>query len=65
MEFRKPIPVVIKETGEDAMAIYCFNGGTFENDLWTVALCETGDIITVRTDQIKMHVNKTFDIGKL
>lgn len=48
MEFRKPIPLVLKETGFDAMAIYCFNSGTFENDLWTIALCETGDIITVR-----------------
>lgn len=64
LEFKNPIPVIIKETGVEAMAIYAVTGGTFENDLWTVVLCEGGDIITVRIDQIKMYNNKTFDINK-
>ena len=62
LEFSKPIPVIIKENGKEAMAIYCVSGGTFENDLWTIALCDGGEIITVRIDQIKMYSNKTFDI---
>lgn len=64
LEFKNPIPVIIKETGVEAMAIYAVTGGTFENDLWTVVICEGGDIITVRIDQIKMYNNKTFDINK-
>jgi hypothetical protein len=63
IEFKKPIPVIIKENGKEAMGIYVVHGGTFENDLWTVALCDGGDIITVRIDQIKMYTNKTFDIN--
>lgn len=62
LEFKKPIPVIIKETKQEAMAIYATSGGTFENDLWTVVLCDGGDIVTVRIDQIKMYINKTFDI---
>jgi len=64
LEFRNPIPVIIKETGQEAYAIYVANGGTCENDLFTIVLCDGGDIITVRVDQIKMYVNKTFDISK-
>lgn len=62
LEFKNPIPVIIKENSKEAMAIYVVPGGTFENDLWTVALCDGGDIITVRVDQIKMYNNATFDI---
>lgn len=63
MQFNSPIPVVIKENNAEAMAIYVVQGGTFENDIWTISLCEGGDIIHVRTDQIKMYNNKTFDIN--
>ena len=64
LEFKNPIPVIIKETNQEAMAIYAVSGGTFENDLWTLVLCDSGDIITVRVDQISMYSNKTFDINK-
>lgn len=63
IEFNNPIPVIIKETGAEAMAIYVNSGGSFENDIWCVVVCEGGDIIHVRTDQIKMYNNKTFDIA--
>ena len=60
LEFRTPIPVVTpKGTG---YVIYVTNGGTFENDIWTVALEEGGRILHFRTDQIKMFKNATFDI---
>ena len=63
LEFKNPLPLVIKETGEEAMGIYVTSGGTFENDLITVALCKNGDLITCRIDQVSMYNNKTFDIG--
>jgi len=62
LEFRNPIPVIIKETGQEAMAIYATNSGTFENDVWTIALCDGGDIITVTVSQIMMYKNATFGI---
>lgn len=63
-EFKNPIPLIIKENSKEAMAIYVITSGTFENDIFTVVLCDNGDIIHVRTDQVKMHNNKTFDITK-
>jgi len=49
---------------QEAMALYVTNGKTWENDIWCIVLCEGGDIIHVRTDQVKMYNNKTFDITK-
>ena len=59
-EFKNPIPVVVGD--QDGYAIYVRCGGTFENDIWAVALCNGGRILHVRTDQIKIHYNSTFDI---
>lgn len=64
LEFRNPIPLIIKESGVEAMALYVTTSGTFENDIFTVVLCDNGDIIHVRSDQVRMYVNKTFDITK-
>jgi hypothetical protein len=33
LEFKNPIPVIVKENGKEAMAIYTTSGSTFENDL--------------------------------
>ena len=63
LEFKTPIPVIVEENKE-GYAIYVTNGGTFENDIWCVVLCEGGDIKHYRSDQIKMHNNLTFDIIK-
>ena len=62
MQFKKPIPVVIKETKQVGYAIYAESGGMFENDLWTVVLCEGGIVRHYRTDQIVIYKNATFDI---
>lgn len=62
IEFRNPIPV-ITPLGS-AYAIYVTNGGTFENDIWTVALEEGGHVRHFRSDQIMIHSNATFDILK-
>lgn len=59
-EFKNPIPV-FTDLG-DGYAIYVRDGGTFENDVWAVALCDGGRVLHFRSDQIQIHVNKTFDI---
>ena len=63
LEFKTPIPVIVEEDKE-GYAIYVTNGGTFENDIWCVTLCNGGDIKHYRSDQIKIHNNLTFDIIK-
>jgi hypothetical protein len=60
LEFTTPIPV-ITPLGE-GYAIYARDGGTFENDIWTVTLIEGGIIRHFRTDQLQMYKNATFDI---
>ncbi len=55
LEFSTLIPVVTP-VGE-GYAVYARDGGTYENDVWTVCLCRGG-----RTDQIRMHKNATFEI---
>lgn len=60
IQFSTPIPV-ITPLG-DGYAIYARDGGTFENDIWTVALTEGGDVRHFRTDQVQMYQNATFDI---
>jgi hypothetical protein len=62
LEFKNPLPVVID--GEDGYAIYVTNGGTFENDVWCVVLCNGGHVRHYRSDQIKIHANATFNLCK-
>ncbi len=59
-EFTNPMPVVTPLG--NGYAIYMRDGGTFENDIWTVALEKEGQIFHFRTDQVKMYKNATFDI---
>jgi hypothetical protein len=61
LEFTNPIPVLTVDN-QEGYAIYARDGGTFENDIWTVVLCNGGIIRHYRTDQIKVHKNLTFDI---
>lgn len=63
LEFKKPIPVIV-EQNKEGYAIYVINGGTFENDIWCIVLCESGLVRHYRTDQIRIHQNLTFDIKK-
>jgi hypothetical protein len=63
LEFKHPIPVIV-EDGKEGYAIYVSNGGTFENDIWCVVLCEGGIIRHYQSDQIKIHKNATFGITK-
>jgi hypothetical protein len=63
LEFKNPIPVVVEEN-KDGYAIYVTNGGTFENDIWCVVLCDGGIVRHYTTDQIKIYANATFGINK-
>ena len=63
LEFKHPIPVIV-EANKEGYAIYVSNGGTFENDIWCVVLCEGGVIRHYRSDQIRMHHNETLDLKK-
>jgi len=63
LEFKNPIPVIV-ENNKEGYAIYVSNGGTFENDIWCVVLCEGGHVRHYRSDQIKIYENLTFDIKK-
>lgn len=62
LEFKNPIPVFTPIGG--GYAIYVTNGGTFENDIWTVVMENGGNILHFRSDQIRMYQNATFDIKK-
>ena len=64
LEFKNPIPVMLKETKQLGYAIYVTNGKTFENDIWCVVLCDGGTILHVLTNQIVISSNKTFNITK-
>lgn len=60
LEFKKPLPVITPHG--DGYAIYVSNSGTFENDCWTIVLCESGEIKHYNTSQLKVCKNGTFDI---
>ncbi len=60
-EFNNPIPVVV-EGNKEGYAIYVRDGGSFENDIWCVALCNGGVVRHYRSDQILIHINATLDI---
>jgi hypothetical protein len=59
-EFKDPVPVVT-EFGP-GYVWYVRDGGTWENDVFTVVLEEGGAIKHFRSDQIHIHKNGTFDI---
>lgn len=63
LEFKNPIPVVV-EDNKDGYAIYVRDGGTFENDIWCVVLCNGGFVRHYRSDQIKIFTNSTLGITK-
>lgn len=63
LEFKNPIPVIV-ENNKDGYAIYVTNGGTFENDIWCIVLCDGGMVRHYRSDQIKFHHNATLDLVK-
>lgn len=60
-EFNKPIPVVTPMG--DAYAIYCTSNGMLENDEWTCALIEDGQIRHFLTNDIKIWSNGTYGIN--
>jgi len=63
LEFKQPIPVIV-EDDKEGYALYVTNGGTFENDIWCVVLCDGGHVRHYRSNQIRIYNNLTFNIKK-
>lgn len=57
----KPIPVIV-ETDKEGYVLYIQEGGQFENDIFTVVLCDGGIVRHYNTQQIRIHKNATFEI---
>lgn len=62
LEFKNLIPVVT-ELG-DGYAIYVASSGSFEDDIWCIALCDGGQVRHFLSSQIKIHANSTLGIKK-
>lgn len=60
LEFKNPIPLITPHGL--GYAIYVSNSGTYDNDIWAVALKETGEIKHYNTSQLIMCSNGTFEI---
>jgi hypothetical protein len=58
-----PIPVIVEENKEGYL-LYVESSGTFENDVWTICLCESGIVRHYLTNQVRIHKNATFGISK-
>ena len=61
LEFKNPIPVIV-EGDKEGYAIYVTNGGTFENDIWCVVICDGGIVRHYLSNQIRIHKNETLGI---
>jgi hypothetical protein len=59
-----PIPIIIKQTGQEGYVLYVESSGMFENDVWTVVLCEGGEVLHVVSVDCLIHNNATFGIKK-
>lgn len=62
LQFHTPIPVVTEHG--DGYAIYVESGGPFENDCFTVVLCDGGVVRHYLSHQIKIFANSTYEINK-
>ena len=60
-EFNNPIPVIVEENKEGYI-LYVTHSGMFENDIFTVVLCDGGFIRHYNSSQVKVYKNATFDI---
>lgn len=58
-----PIPVVVMGD-KNGYLIYVSDSGQYENDIWTIVLCEGGIVRHFNTSQVVVHHNATFDIVK-
>lgn len=61
-----PIPVVVVDghLNQEAYLIYVESSGAFENDIWTIVLCDSGKVLHVNTSQVRIHQNATLGISK-
>jgi hypothetical protein len=60
-EFKNPIPVIVEGNKEGYM-LYVTNSGMWDNDVFTIVLCEGGIIRHYNSSQVRIHKNSTFEI---
>lgn len=58
-----PIPVIV-EKDKEGYLLYVESSGQFENDIWTVVLCDGGIVRHYTTKQVAVYINATFEITK-
>lgn len=60
--FDTPIPV--KTIHGEGYVLYVESSGMFDNDVWTVCLCDGGKVKHYTTAQINVSKNSTFNINE-
>lgn len=60
------MPCVVVENGKEinAYLLYVESGGQHNNDIWTVAHCDTGIVRHYNTKQVRYPKNQTFEINE-
>jgi hypothetical protein len=61
-EPKNPIPV--STPMGDGFVLYIKDNGMHENDVWTVVLKDSGKVIHLLTNQIRIYFNNTYEIKK-
>lgn len=57
-----PYPIPVTTQFGDGYLLYVESGKQFENDIWTICLCDGGEVRHFNTSQIKIFKNATFGI---
>ncbi len=57
-----PTMIPVKTEHGEGYVLYINDGGGFENDLFTIVLCETGKIKHYNSQQVTIIQNLTYDI---
>ncbi|HEY6437886.1 MAG TPA: hypothetical protein VIY47_14945 [Ignavibacteriaceae bacterium] len=58
------IPIPVKTPLGDAYAIYVYHNGMYDDDEWTCAMMEDGQVRHFVSSQIKLWNNQTYGILK-
>lgn len=57
-----PYPIPVVTPLGDGFLLYVQSSEQFENDIWTICLCNGGEIKHFNTSQIRIFKNATFEI---
>ena len=54
--------IPVRSVHGEGYILYVTDGGGFENDCYTVVLCDSGNIKHYNSQQITVHPNLTYEI---